>query len=98
MGTMCPSEVPSFVYRQDGHELSYLVVMGIVHETGRKVKGDKRAAVSGFSHQTSDAGPDEFGMTQPLDKLEFGGESPLTMRHGRWMVILHPLGPSTGTA
>ena len=69
--------------------------MGIVHETGRKVKGDKRAAVSGFSHQTSDAGPDEFGMTQPLDKLEFGGESPLTMRHGRWMVILHPLGPST---
>ena len=29
-------------------------------------------------------------------KLEFGGESPLTMRHGRWAVILHPLGPSTG--
>ena len=50
--------------------------MGIVHETGRKVKGDKRAAVSGFSHQTSDAGPDEFGMTQPLDKLEFGGDAP----------------------
>ena len=29
------------------------------------------------------------------DKLEFGGESPLTMRHERWAIILHPLGPST---
>ena len=32
---------------------------------------------------------------QDIDKLEFGGESPLTMRHGRWAIILHPLGPST---
>ena len=37
-----------------------------------------------------------IGFTQLIDKLEFGGESPLTMRYGRWMVILHPLGPSTG--
>ena len=28
-------------------------------------------------------------------KLEFGGESPLTMRYERWAIILHPLGPST---
>ena len=28
--------------------------------------------------------------------MEFGGESPLTMRYGRWAIILHPLGPSTG--
>ena len=29
------------------------------------------------------------------DKLEFGGQGPQPMRHGRWAVILHPLGPST---
>ena len=29
------------------------------------------------------------------DKLDFGGESPLTIRHGRWVDILHPLDPST---
>ena len=28
-------------------------------------------------------------------KLEFGGESPLTMRHGRWVINQHSLGPST---
>ena len=32
------------------------------------------------------------------DKLEFGGESPLTMRYGLRVDIPHPLGPSTGTA
>ena len=29
------------------------------------------------------------------EKLEFGGESPQTMRHGRWVINQHPLGPST---
>ena len=31
-------------------------------------------------------------------KGEFSGASPLTIRHERWVVIVHPLGPSTGTA
>ena len=31
-----------------------------------------------------------------LRKLEFGGESPLTMRYGLRVNIPHPLGPSTG--
>ena len=31
-------------------------------------------------------------------KGEFSGASPQTMRHERWVVIVHPLGPSTGTA
>ena len=35
---------------------------------------------------------------QQAEKLEFGGESPLTMRYGLQVDILHPLGPSTGTA
>ena len=35
-----------------------------------------------------------FHGTVGVDKLVFGGESPLTMRHGRRAVILHPLGPS----
>ena len=39
-----------------------------------------------------------IGFTQPLDKLEFGGESPLTMRYGLRVDNPHPLGPSTGTA
>ena len=32
------------------------------------------------------------------DKLELGGESPLTMRYGLRVDIPHPFGPSTGTA
>ena len=39
-----------------------------------------------------------IGFTQPLDKLLFGGESPLTMRYGLRVDNPHPLGPSTGTA
>ena len=39
-----------------------------------------------------------IGFTQQLDKLLFGGESPLTMRYGLWVDNPHPLGPSTGTA
>ena len=35
------------------------------------------------------------GLTQQIDKLEFGGESPLTMRYERWVINQHPLGPST---
>ena len=37
-----------------------------------------------------------IGFTQLIDKLEFGGESPLTMRYGLRVNIPHPLGPSTG--
>ena len=33
------------------------------------------------------------GFSQPLDKLEFGGESPLTMRYERLVINQHPLGP-----
>ena len=56
----------------------------------RRVAADNALRTAG-GHSTS------FG---PLDhkllrKLEFGGESPLTMRHGRWVVKQHPLGPST---
>ena len=39
-----------------------------------------------------------IGFTQPVEKLEFGGESPLTMRYGLRVDNPHPLGPSTGTA
>ena len=39
-----------------------------------------------------------IGFTQPLDKLEFGGESPLTMRYELLVENPHPLGSSTGTA
>ena len=39
-----------------------------------------------------------IGFTQPLEKLLFGGESPLTMRYGLRVDNPHPLGPSTGTA
>ena len=39
-----------------------------------------------------------IGITQLVDKLEFGGESPLTMRYGLQVNNPHPLGPSTGTA
>ena len=31
---MLPIKIPSFVYRQDGHELSYLVVVGLYTKTG----------------------------------------------------------------
>ena len=31
---MRPIKIPSFVYRQDGHELSYLVVVGLYTKTG----------------------------------------------------------------
>ena len=28
-------------------------------------------------------------------KLKFGGQGPQPMRHERWAIVLHPLGPST---
>ena len=37
MSAQRPSEIPSFVYRQDGHELSYEISL-IIHIDGRKVK------------------------------------------------------------
>lgn len=37
MSAQRPSEIPSFVYRQDGHELSYEISL-IIHIGGRKVK------------------------------------------------------------
>ena len=39
-----------------------------------------------------------YNAADEADKLEFGGESPLTMRYELRVVIVHPLGPSTRTA
>ena len=39
-----------------------------------------------------------YNTADEADKLEFGGESPLTMRYELRVDIPHPLGPSTGTA
>ena len=39
-----------------------------------------------------------YNAADEADKLEFGGESPLTMRYELRVDISHPLGPSTGTA
>ena len=36
---MRPIKFPSFVYRQDGHELSYEVVQRIIHAVVQNVKG-----------------------------------------------------------
>ena len=39
---MRPIKIPSFVYRQDGHELSYSIVQEIIHEIVQTVKGHTR--------------------------------------------------------
>ena len=39
-----------------------------------------------------------YNTADEADKLEFGGESPLTMRYELRVDIPHPLDPSTGTA
>ena len=37
-------------------------------------------------------------LTQQTDKLQFALMPPRAMRYGLWVIALHPLGPSTGTA
>ena len=37
------------------------------------------------------------GFRQQTEKLEFGGQGPQPMRYELWVVIAHPLGPSTIT-
>ena len=55
------------------------------------------SGMNGFSHLyiIKNLINDQF---DEVDKLLFGGESPLTMRYGLRVDNPHPLGPSTGTA
>ena len=55
------------------------------------------SGMNGFSHLyiIKNIINDQF---DEVDKLLFGGESPLTMRYGLRVDNPHPLGPSTGTA